>query len=477
MNTTDFWKLYLTTEHVPDIFDITYDFFSNELPQEFIENYDVEEVVLETLGHNKAAKEYDRVLRFSQLLQSKHPAIYLEIFQYIDNFLIEYYCYCGNQQEVEKAFSNFANNPLHDYDKLFSSLKMLQFYQYSNIVDNTISNIYKTIKASDKFWSKPEITLSVIKFSIQLEAFYSSGEINRDLYRNEFIESLIPYDFTITKEGLLPIESALFTNDFTSEGLNEDFFKKKSDSLLTLKTMFMREMKAKGVHFFLSATFWELMEAYWSNYGTNKKKKADNYFSPETRDFEGYIASLQVNFYRDTNIEMFATLWASVYVYDFLYEHGLISKENYSSFITISKKLKGRVIYLDFRELWLYDFVHRCVKPNSISDQEFHAEAQIFAKSFSSKAASFSDFKEEIAAELDEIGPLSEFIAEAEKDPELVRDFDNNLISLINDSDPLENQGYVPNSSMMPAKAEPKVGRNEPCPCGSGKKYKKCCGN
>jgi preprotein translocase subunit SecA len=23
---------------------------------------------------------------------------------------------------------------------------------------------------------------------------------------------------------------------------------------------------------------------------------------------------------------------------------------------------------------------------------------------------------------------------------------------------------------------EPKVGRNEPCPCGSGKKYKKCCG-
>jgi SWIM/SEC-C metal-binding protein len=27
-----------------------------------------------------------------------------------------------------------------------------------------------------------------------------------------------------------------------------------------------------------------------------------------------------------------------------------------------------------------------------------------------------------------------------------------------------------------PIKAEKKVGRNEPCPCGSGKKYKKCCG-
>jgi HEAT repeat protein len=28
---------------------------------------------------------------------------------------------------------------------------------------------------------------------------------------------------------------------------------------------------------------------------------------------------------------------------------------------------------------------------------------------------------------------------------------------------------------LRPARAAPKVGRNDPCPCGSGKKYKKCC--
>ena len=27
-----------------------------------------------------------------------------------------------------------------------------------------------------------------------------------------------------------------------------------------------------------------------------------------------------------------------------------------------------------------------------------------------------------------------------------------------------------------PVKAQTKIGRNDPCPCGSGKKYKKCCG-
>ena len=31
-------------------------------------------------------------------------------------------------------------------------------------------------------------------------------------------------------------------------------------------------------------------------------------------------------------------------------------------------------------------------------------------------------------------------------------------------------------ATRTPAKAQPRVGRNDPCPCGSGKKYKKCCG-
>jgi hypothetical protein len=30
--------------------------------------------------------------------------------------------------------------------------------------------------------------------------------------------------------------------------------------------------------------------------------------------------------------------------------------------------------------------------------------------------------------------------------------------------------------ALSPVRTTPKIGRNEPCPCGSGKKYKKCCG-
>jgi preprotein translocase subunit SecA len=45
-----------------------------------------------------------------------------------------------------------------------------------------------------------------------------------------------------------------------------------------------------------------------------------------------------------------------------------------------------------------------------------------------------------------------------------------------------EQQAPMPAASSSPAavapvkSSQPKVGRNDPCPCGSGKKYKKCCG-
>jgi preprotein translocase subunit SecA len=33
-----------------------------------------------------------------------------------------------------------------------------------------------------------------------------------------------------------------------------------------------------------------------------------------------------------------------------------------------------------------------------------------------------------------------------------------------------------PAPAVVPVRQVPKVGRNDPCPCGSGKKYKKCHG-
>jgi preprotein translocase subunit SecA len=41
---------------------------------------------------------------------------------------------------------------------------------------------------------------------------------------------------------------------------------------------------------------------------------------------------------------------------------------------------------------------------------------------------------------------------------------------------PMPPEAMADGPKLKPIKVEIKVGRNDPCPCGSGKKYKKCCG-
>jgi len=48
--------------------------------------------------------------------------------------------------------------------------------------------------------------------------------------------------------------------------------------------------------------------------------------------------------------------------------------------------------------------------------------------------------------------------------------------SMINEVGGRRRPPMMPGRAPSPAAAQPHVGRNDPCPCGSGKKFKKCCG-
>lgn len=45
------------------------------------------------------------------------------------------------------------------------------------------------------------------------------------------------------------------------------------------------------------------------------------------------------------------------------------------------------------------------------------------------------------------------------------------IAALVSPDDP-----PLPEAPVEQAKRDEVIGRNDPCPCGSGKKYKKCCG-
>ncbi len=83
------------------------------------------------------------------------------------------------------------------------------------------------------------------------------------------------------------------------------------------------------------------------------------------------------------------------------------------------------------------------------------------------------------------LGLVSEALASAKRSPFAAsppaKDGGSELDDMLEgDSDELPDDGYpespMPDDAATPYVAPKKVGRNESCPCGSGKKYKKCCG-
>lgn len=78
------------------------------------------------------------------------------------------------------------------------------------------------------------------------------------------------------------------------------------------------------------------------------------------------------------------------------------------------------------------------------------------------------------------IGLLEPYNLPVTKD--LVRELIPLVVNLSNNSRKWANRGFSPEdmrrkeSLRLPTRKGKKIGRNEPCPCGSGKKYKKCCG-
>ena len=95
---------------------------------------------------------------------------------------------------------------------------------------------------------------------------------------------------------------------------------------------------------------------------------------------------------------------------------------------------------------------------------------------------------DELAAELDKMSP--QILAQA-KDPQMraliIGIYRKMLVAGVDINDDKEVKKWMQKHPEVlqggetvkvetVRREEPKVGRNDPCPCGSGKKYKKCCG-
>ncbi len=470
MTTEEFWKKY-TEEDIFEIFEDTCEFFSKELPQEFIDDYEVGEVILETLGHHETAKKFDKVIRFANILLDKQPELYDEYFAYFNEFLIDYYCFQHNAPEVKKAFSRFIDNPLKDFDKYLDSFKKILFYQHSELLDQAISQNFKTVKESDEVIGLAEFDLAMSKYHIILQKIYIDG--NETLDKSSFSAQMSEYNFNFDDKYLSSLEQGILKPQLESSELKYLFKNDRENATNILEGYFLRYMFENGFPFYLSGTIWHEMHGYWEG-NNSSKKTTDSYFRVQIELFEKFLTYFSSDFFGDNKFKMISVLWGSVYVYEFLYKINVISENQFLDFIEISQRLKGIVIGRFTPDLWNANFVHSWQKPDCISETEFEEENKIFLKSITFKYGNFSFKIDSISEELSKIGELSNYIIEGEKTQKNKPDM--SLLNKVFGSSSQQEASDGNGTKYEPFIVEPKAGRNDPCPCGSGKKYKKCCG-
>ena len=260
----------------------------------------------------------------------------------------------------------------------------------------------------------------------------------------------------------LAVQEGLSESELNFKELITLFAEDRLRLIMVLRGSFLRYMYERGFQFYLSGHIWDKMLEFWEE--KNKKAKTfDSYFRVSADSFEEYLTAFS-DMFTDNKPEMNATLWGSVYIYEFLHKSEIISTEVYQDFLKTSQKLKGKVIGIFTPDLWASNFVHHWQKPDSVSEDEFREEHNIFTKSIAIGYDDFPEVREDISEELTKIGDLADYIIEG-----------GESMSGYDDFNILENLYYEKNR-LEPIRTEPKVGRNDPCTCGSGKKYKKCCG-
>ncbi len=76
----------------------------------------------------------------------------------------------------------------------------------------------------------------------------------------------------------------------------------------------------------------------------------------------------------------------------------------------------------------------------------------------------------------DEAGQPLFDLSKKDREVLLVQSPDLIAQAVIDIADYWQQKNKPPPAGAIPVRTTPKIGRNDPCPCGSGKKYKKCCG-
>lgn len=424
-------------------YDFVISTLKSPLTESFIEDLDLGQVLVEMKGYLEKEKQFDKLLNLIDICKSSQPAFYKKEHFYFDDFLIDWYLFHQEKERLNEPLTRFEENPVKSIDSMLPILKILLFYGHTDLAVRLAEKTFEPVKNSPELIGNAEYPLAITMYYNYLEQHYKQYLDTQKFNLERFNRKINAFNMKLDPDSLKNIERGLTGNQDIALIVQQEFSKDKRRCLFVIECYFLKYMQhKKRMSFACSGILWERILSYWGKHEKSKMPSPDAFFSFNTDTFDKYLVDVIGSIFGFNKAEGVALLWGTPYVYDFLLSTSIIKESAYQEAIANIYSLKAVILKTFQNDLWRFNFVHRWEPPDKITKEEFLAEEQIFVKSLHDKPKDIREFIASVRNELDKIPDIAKHLLK----------------------------------QMTSAQKQPKIGRNMPCPCGSGKKFKHCCG-
>lgn len=429
----------------------------------------VSDCLLKVLGNLDYGNLIEEHLELIELVKQKQETLDKENFMYFNDFLVDYYLFQKQDDLAKEALIMFEQYPVENCDCLISLLTKLQLYQKREIVLKLAKNVFHKILKSDDLVMETDYPFGRVLFREYLQVAYENILKGSKVDWNEFKVDLQKYEFfqCLHTEKEVDFIKECLTNDLpkTVEKKLELQKEKYSRYIYMIGFYFMKHMHTtQKMSFICSSTIWDEFIVFVVEHkpeSSVKSKNADLFFCFSAKELKQYVWKLLGRIFSRKQPEAFGLLWGIPYIYDFLLTQEIISESLFKKGMKIISELKLDAQKVVRPNLWVYAFWTDWSSPSYLSMEEFKQEKAIFENSINNKTP--------LSEEIPEIDDFEDLEDELEEESLVqIEEISRDDIPRIINPNPFIGVGTVINGE--------KTGRNEPCPCGSGKKYKKCCG-
>ena len=412
--------------------------------------------------------EIELIERMANTFNDMLPEEYFEDYEFMERRLIEYYFFQNNIEKILERLEIIKKNPAKGIDTItIKCLYLLIYHGYYQEAYNFSTVVWKPIYDSDEVIENSYFPFVTTIYLFELEKNYENILKNQSGNWDALRKKMNEMDFEEEPE-ILNFVIRCIENELDKEEFNNYIVKKNHRFAHTMINIyFLKFMKEKfQISFMHSDLLFNLLSS--ENLYKNKKN-TENYFLFSFKELDKHISSRFDSIYLTNLEELYGKVFGLEYVFHFFHSINIINEDGYNQMQEIIQALQYLFICITDSDLWKMTFVLKWPKWYAPDPSKEKIYNLTFKEDVKDIDIAFDNYKKLLYI------TLPEYLKKEVNAPDEYPDYGEPLFNF-GENESMFDPGYSDYEITEPyVKENPDIGRNDPCPCGSGKKYKKCC--